>query len=158
MEKESKGLDEIIEKYDDDSMIHLYSQIIDSYGGDMTRCIMDLYYCGIDNEKCMVVTDIKELYDILMQFFNILFEEIIYIDEDNNSFKNEFNKSLFISSLADSNSEKLEDRFVSTYIDMKNIIDFVVFNDFSGAIYAANSQKKNGKRCLIPDNISHLSL
>ena len=68
-EKESDELDDIIKKYDEDSMIHLYSQIIDSYNGDMTRCIVDLYYCGIDTDECMIVTDVKELYDVLIQYF-----------------------------------------------------------------------------------------
>lgn len=150
-EKESDELDDIIKKYDEDSMIHLYSHIIDSYNGDMTRCIMDLYYCGIDTDECMVVTDVKELYDVLIQYFKALFEDVIYIDDGNNRFENGFDKKLFIDNLAGSNSEKLEDRFISTYIEIKNINDFAVFNDFSGAIYEQinNTHKLAEQLCCI---------
>jgi len=133
VEKQKDALDSFILKYDNESVIHIISPVVDSCESNLLYCMYDIITNYIESSEkagrdILFVTDIKYLYNITKRFLSVLFEEIIYIEQDN---KKEFNCDFEIKNLMDylSNIQKEELHFslAMKLYNLKNNTDFDVF-------------------------------
>ncbi len=102
VEEQNASLDEIISKYDESSIIHIVTSVVESCEGQLLYCLCDILTNYIEASKeqdsgFWFVTDVKGLYDIVEKLFSSLFEEIIYVGKGNNT---EFDNGLETDQLA----------------------------------------------------------
>lgn len=102
VEEQNASLDEFISKYDESSIIHIVTSVVESCEGQLLYCLCDILTNYIEASKeqdsgFWFVTDVKGLYDIVEKLFSSLFEEIIYIGKGNNT---EFDSGLETGQLA----------------------------------------------------------
>lgn len=84
MEKESEELQEFIQKYDSDSYIHLYTDIIESCERNIFYCLGELYNIILQSEaELWFITDISELYSTIIELYDTVFENIVFIESKN---------------------------------------------------------------------------
>lgn len=84
MEKTGDRLESLIAKYDADSYIHLYTDIIDSCEGNIFYCLGELYNIIMQSEaELWFVTDIPDLYSIIVELYDTVFEKITFIENSN---------------------------------------------------------------------------
>jgi len=134
-EEQKDGLDKFISEHDNDSVIHVFSSVIESCEGNLFYCLGDIInnYIEKPQENVWFVTDIKFLFDIVKKLYPFLFEEIIYIEQGN---KKEFNKELDINALAsyflDIQKSKLNVIFMRRLLELK---DSRELKDYSKFLY-----------------------
>ena len=102
VEEQNASLDEFILKYDESSIIHIVTSVVESCEGQLLYCLCDILTNYIEATKeqdsgFWFITDVKGLYNIVKKLFSDLFEEIVYIDQGNNV---DFDKGLEIEQLA----------------------------------------------------------
>ena len=133
VEKQKDALDSFISKYDNESVIHIISPVVDSCEGNLPYCLYDIItnYMEFSKKACtgiLFVTDIKSLYNITRKLLSALFEEIIYIEQDN---KKEFNDGFKIKDLINYflniQKEELHSSLAMELYNFKNNTDFDVF-------------------------------
>ncbi len=84
MEKTGDSLEELIARYDADSYIHLYTDIIDSCEGNIFYCLGELYNIILQSEaELWFVTDIPDLYSTIVELYDTVFEKITFIENTN---------------------------------------------------------------------------
>ena len=102
VEEQNASLDEFISKYDESSIIHIVTSVVESCEGQLLYCLCDILTNYIEASKeqdsgFWFVTDVKGLYDIVEKLFPSLFEEIIYVGKGNSA---EFDSGLETDQLA----------------------------------------------------------
>ncbi len=102
VEEQNTSLDEFISKYDESSIIHIVTSVVESCEGQLLYCLCDILTNYIEASKeqdsgFWFVTDVKGLYDIVEKLFPSLFEEIIYVGKGNSA---EFDSGLETDQLA----------------------------------------------------------
>ncbi len=102
VEEQNASLDEFISKYDESSIIHIVTSVVESCEGQLLYCLCDILTNYIESSKeqdsgFWFVTDVKGLYDIVEKLFPSLFEEIIYVGKGNSA---EFDSGLETDQLA----------------------------------------------------------
>ncbi len=102
VEEQNASLDEFISKYDESSIIHIVTSVVESCEGQLLYCLCDILTNYIEASKeqdsgFWFVTDVKGLYDIVEKLFPSLFEEIIYVGKGNSA---EFDNGLETDQLA----------------------------------------------------------
>ncbi len=102
VEEQNASLDEFISKYDESSIIHIVTSVVESCEGQLLYCLCDILTNYIEASKeqdsgFWFVTDVKGLYNIVEKLFSSLFEEIIYVGKGNSA---EFDSGLETDQLA----------------------------------------------------------
>ena len=73
VEEQNASLDEIISKYDESSIIHIVTSVVESCEGQLLYCLCDILTNYIEASKeqdsgFWFVTDVKGLYDICLLY------------------------------------------------------------------------------------------
>ncbi len=125
----NESVSSLLEKYDGENEIELYSDIIEGTGNNINICINEIIGCFKNNyNKVSIVTDVKEIYTILNECFNNCFENIEYIvSSDNTRILDEVDYESILQCLVDyaelDIEKKIIDKIISCIIE-KNINEF----------------------------------
>lgn len=125
-EEEKNTLETFVTEHDNNSIIHIFSSVIESCEGNLFYCLGDIINNYVENtdEKIWFVTDIKALFEIVKKLYSFLFEEIIYIEQDN---KKEFNENFDINELVnyflDIQKSRLNALFMRNLWQLRNSTD-----------------------------------
>ena len=125
----NESVSSILEKYDRENEVELYSDIIEGTGNNINICINEIIGCFKNNyNKVSIVTDVKEIYTILNECFNNCFENIEYIvSSDNTRIFDEVDYESILQCLVDyaelDIEKKIIDKIISCIIE-KNINEF----------------------------------
>jgi len=97
VEEQGRELNKFVEGHNNESLIRIYYSVIEECEENIFYCLCDILnkYMQAD-KKLWFVTDIKNLYEIVKKLYPFIFEEIIYIEQENNK---EFKGNLEIDSL-----------------------------------------------------------
>ncbi len=163
VEEQSEELNEFINLHDSDSVIHIYSSIVESCEGSLYFCLGELVNEYIHTEgKIWLVTDVKSLFDIAKKLCASLFEQIIYIEEQTgNNFdekfsrtKKDFSEGLETAELIEYEimvqPSKLNASFMKRLAELKNSDDMqsmVVFLYDLTDLNIKNDEKKSALWC-----------
>ena len=137
VEEQSEKLNEFINLHDNDSVIHVYSSIIESCEGSLYFCLGELINEYLHTGgKIWFVTDVKSLVDIAKKLCKSLFENIIYIEEETDKDsadkfireKKDFNEGLETAELIEYEIMIQPNKTASVY--MKKILDFKRNTDY----------------------------
>ncbi len=139
VEEQSEELNEFINLHDSDSVIHIYSSIVESCEGSLYFCLGELVNEYIHTEgKIWLVTDVKSLFDIAKKLCTSLFEQIIYVcvgeqlngyvGEEFSSAKKDFNEGLEATELIEYEimiqTDKNNSVYMKKILDLKNSTDY----------------------------------
>ena len=136
VEEQNASLDELISKYDESSVIHIVTSVVESCEGKLLYCLCDILTNYIEASKeqddgFWFVTDVKGLYNIVEKLFSSLFEEIIYIGGNNNiEFDNSLEADQLASYFINIQRSKLNASFMRKLWNLKdsgNIEDYMEF-------------------------------
>lgn len=136
VEEQKDALDEFILKYDDEGVIHIIPSIVESCEGKMLYCLCDIItnYMEADkkeNTEFLFITDVKSLYNIVKRFYCTLFEEIIYIEQENGKeFSNELEIEELISYFLSIQRSILHISFMRRLWNLKNCTNSGEFMEF----------------------------
>jgi len=88
VEEKKKVLEEFISRYNESSIIHMVTSVVESCEKRLLYCLCDIItnYIEMDKEPdkdIWFVTDIKGLYNIVKRLYSFIFEKIIYLEQDN---------------------------------------------------------------------------
>lgn len=82
VQEQGNELEQLIKKYSNDSLIHIYFSVIDGCEGKLLYCLCDIAGKYMQSGKeSWFVTDIKPLYNIIQSLFLNSFKKIIYIEQ-----------------------------------------------------------------------------
>ena len=97
VEKQDEELNKFVEGHNNNSLVHIYYSVIEECEGKFLYCLCDIIdkYMKSDKKLCFA-TDIKSLYNIVQKLYSFIFEEIIYIEQEN---KRDFKDNLEIGKL-----------------------------------------------------------
>lgn len=133
LEEQRDVLDIFLEEYNNNSIIHLFSSVVESCEGNLFYCLGDIVnnYIQEGDNKIWFVTDIKSLYDIVKKLYFFLFEKIIYIEQDNKKeFSRKFDINKLISYFLDIQKSKLNALFMRSLWKLKDNIDLNSYIEF----------------------------
>ncbi len=149
VEEQKDELGEFISKYNDENIIHIVSSVIESCEGKLLYCLCDIITNYIETSKeqesgFYFITDIKCLYNIVKKFYSALFEDIIYISQENNK---EFDGGLetdeFINYFLNIQRSKLHSSFMRQLWKLKNCQDKNSFMKFLYELEGLGIEKEN---------------
>jgi len=132
IQEQKETLNLFIDKYNNDSIIHIFTSVIDSCEGNLFYCLGDIINnCVKTDGKLWFVTDIKFLYNIVQKLCGSFFEQVIYLEQGN---KKEFDGQLDVKSLIDYvisiQSDKDQKVFMHRLLDLKDCNDVTEFDAF----------------------------
>ena len=102
VEEKKKVLEEFISRYNESSIIHMFTSVVESSEKKLLYCLCDIITSYIEKDKepdkdIWFVTDIKGLYSIVKRLYSAVFEKIVYLEQDNvKEFDEEFETYDFI--------------------------------------------------------------
>ena len=133
MEQTSDKFNEFVEKYDNDSYIHLYTDIINSCEENMFYCLGELYNIILQAEdELWFVTDVPDLYNIVMKLYDTVFEDIIVMESENDkNFASDFDLKELIEFEINVQSDTLYKKYMSKLFelsDLQNKQDIMIFS------------------------------
>ncbi len=126
VEEQKNVLDEFLLKYDNESIIHIVSSVIESCDGKLLYCLCDIIANYVEaakkeETKTWFVTDVKGLYNIVEKLYYSLFEKIIFIEQENNKeFENGLEIKEFINYFLSVQRSILQVSFMKKLWNMKN--------------------------------------
>ncbi len=126
VEEQKKGLDELISKYNDDSIIYIVSPVIESCEGKFIYCLCDIITNYIDVSKetdtgFLFVTDAEDLYNIVKKLYSAIFNDIIYIEQGNiKKFNNGLEMDEFVNYFLNIQRSVLNASFMRQLWELKN--------------------------------------
>ena len=88
VEEQKEALEEFVSKYNDNSIIHIVSSVVESCDGKLLYGLCDIITNYMEADKkhatsfCFA-TDTRKLYNIVKKIYYALFEKVIYIEQDN---------------------------------------------------------------------------
>jgi len=131
-EEQGRELYRFTDRHDSDSIIHIFTPVINSCEGNILYCLADIINNCINTDgKLWFVTDIKYLYNIIKRIFHVLFEEIIYIEQGN---KKEFDTGFDTDSLAEYiisiQTDIKQAAFMERFLNLKDCQDVTEFDAF----------------------------
>ena len=88
VEKQEAELDKLIDKYNDESIIHIVSSVVESCESKLIYCLCDIITNYMEdnkkeNKEFLFVTDVEDLYNIVKKLYSAIFNNIIYIEQGN---------------------------------------------------------------------------
>ena len=133
MEKTSDKFNEFIEKHDNDSYIQLYTDIINSCEDNMFYCLGELYNIILQAEdELWFVTDVPDLYNIVMKLYDTVFEDIIVMESENDkNFASDFDLKELIEFEINMQSDMTYRQYMSRMFelsDLQNKQDIMIFS------------------------------
>ena len=133
MEQTSDKFNEFIEKHDNDSYIHLYTDIINSCEDNMFYCLGELYNIILQaDDELWFVTDVPNLYNIVMKLYDTVFEDIIVMESENDkNFASDFDLKELIEFEINVQSDTLYKKYMSKLFelsDLQNKQDIMIFS------------------------------
>ena len=133
MEKTSDKFNEFIEKHDNDSYIHLYTDIINSCEDNMFYCLGELYNIILQAEdELWFVTDVPDLYNIVVELYDTVFEDIIVMESENDkNFASDFDLKELIEFEINMQSDMTYRQYMSRMFelsDLQNKQDILLFS------------------------------
>ncbi len=150
MEQTSDKFNEFIEKHDNDSYIHLYTDIINSCEDNMFYCLGELYNIILQaDDELWFVTDVPNLYNIVMKLYDTVFEDIIVMESENDkNFASDFDLKELIEFEINVQSDTLYKKYMSKLFELSDLqnkqdimifscelIDLPIENDYKGKMF-----------------------
>ena len=136
VEEQKDGLDSLIAKYNDESVIHIVSSVIESCESKYIYCLCDIITNFIEENKetgteFLFVTDVEDLYNIVKKLYFALFNDIIYIEQGNTKkFDNGLEMDEFVNYFLGVQRSVLNASFMRQLWDLKECGDIDKFSNF----------------------------
>ncbi len=136
VEEQKDGLDSLIAKYNDESIIHIVSSVIESCESKYIYCLCDIITNFIEENKetgteFLFVTDVEDLYNIVKKLYFALFNDIIYIEQGNTKkFDNGLEMDEFVNYFLSVQRSILNASFMRQLWDLKECGDIDKFSNF----------------------------
>ncbi len=136
VEEQKDGLDELIAKYNDESLIHIVSSVIESCEGRLLYCLCDIITNFIESGKeagteFLFVTDAEDLYNIVNKLYSAIFNEVIYIEQGNTKkFDSGLEIEEFINYFLSIQRSILNLSFMKRLWDLKDCLEIGKFKKF----------------------------
>lgn len=136
IEEQKDGLDKLISKYNDESVIHIISSVIESCESNLLYCLCDIITNFVEDNKngdteFLFVTDIEDLYDIVKRLYHAIFKEIIYIEQGNTKkFNNIIEMDELVSYFLSIQRSALNASFMRKLWELKNCNNIDKFASF----------------------------
>ncbi len=149
VEEQGERLNEFILKYNNESIIHIIPSIIESCDKKLLYCLCDIITNYVKDDKnadtrYTFVTDVRRLYNIVERFYNTLFEEIIYIEQDNKKeFDNEIEIEELIKYFLNIQRSFLNTSFMRKLWNLKNSINKNEFMKFLYGLRGVGIEKED---------------
>lgn len=88
VEEQENGLDGLIAKYNDKSIIHIVPSVVESCEGKLIYCLCDIITNYMEDNKeenteFLFATDVEDLFNIVNKLYSAIFKEIIYVEQGN---------------------------------------------------------------------------
>lgn len=125
-EEQGDALESFVAQYDSDSVIHVFSSVIESCERNLFYCLGDIInnYIEDKSEKIWFVTDIKFLSEIVKKVYPFLFEKIIYIEQNiKQTFDKKFDINGLINYFLDIQKSKLNALFMRNLWKLKDSVE-----------------------------------
>ncbi|MCI9080241.1 MAG: glycosyltransferase family 4 protein [Lachnospiraceae bacterium] len=136
VEEQNDELDRLISKYNDESIIHIITSVIESCESKLIYCLCDIITNYIEDNKeadteFLFVTDVEDLYNIVKKLYSAIFNEIIYIGQGNNKkFDNGLEMDEFVNYFLSVQRSVLNASFMRRLWDLKDCVDIDKFTSF----------------------------
>ena len=136
VEEQSDELDRLVSKYNDESIIHIITSVIESCESKLLYCLSDIITNYIEDNKeadteFLFVTDVEDLYNIVKKLYSAIFNEIIYIGQENNKkFDNGLEIDEFVNYFLSVQRSVLNASFMRRLWDLKDCVDIDKFTSF----------------------------
>ncbi len=138
VEKQEAELDKLIDRYNDESVIHIVSSVVESCESQLIYCLCDIITNFIKDNKetdteFLFVTDLEDLYNIVKKLYSAIFNDIIYIEQGNiKKFNNGLEMDEFVNYFLSIQRSVLNASFMRQLWDLKDCGDI---DKFSGFLY-----------------------
>ncbi len=136
VEEQKDALDGLIAKYNDESVIHIVSQVIESCESRLLYCLCDIITNFIEASKeaeteFLFVTDAEDLYNMVNKLYSAIFNEIIYIEQGNTKkFDNRLETGELVNYFLSIQRSVLNASFMKQLLDLKDCRDIDKFTSF----------------------------